>query len=127
MTELNTYQLSDDRKKLTLTTPHGNLITLWSARPDGFHQEDIDRAAFMEFDDGSKLPGQYSSTWAKTIGRWNVFLHIATGPPTWWKPVIDFGDPGVAVGWLRLLVAIAICPRGHRLFPENVNDERTDT
>lgn len=38
---------------------------------------------------------------------WQVWVHVNTGPPTWWFPRVSLRK-GIMVGWLRGLVAVHI-------------------
>lgn len=57
--------------------------------------------------------GERTSTRRIALPRgWRIFVHVNTGPPTWWRPRLEFHREvwtrTVMVGWLRGLIAIGV-------------------
>lgn len=102
----NRVRLSEDRMEMVISSESGNTATLRSARPGGFTEADVDRA--RDFPLNPRLiPGQLNRARRFHMGRRTFYVHVNTGPPTWWLPKVKIRHSGVMVGWLRGLVALS--------------------
>ena len=53
------------------------------------------------------LPGQRNKTRRFVTRFGTLWLHVMTGPPTWWRPRVKREKDGtLMVGWLRLAAAV---------------------
>lgn len=112
----NRVVVSEDGRTAVVTNPDhpGWKMQIRSRRPEGFQPQDLwnaqdtEQRAVME-------PGQKTVSRRKVVGPWVVYVHLLTGPPTWWLPLVSFKRPGgqrrLLVGWLRGAVAIAVSRR----------------
>ena len=101
---MNTVTLSGDRRHMTVVSPDGRRTAeLRSELADGFTDEHVEYAktSFTWITD----PGVHT-TRRKLIFGHPVYLHINTGPPTWWWPRVMMGKGHVGAGWLRACVAV---------------------
>lgn len=89
----------------------GQVVVMHSQRPGGFTDADVDAALRAR---RNTVAGQVNRTLRATFARRDVWLHINTGPPTWWRPRIITGwtdwKRELGLGWLRGLVVVAIEP-----------------
>lgn len=106
MTGPHLLELSDDRMWLTIYADNGMKATMRSSRPEGFVQEDLDKALHFEFKTTLE-PGQLDhATLHHFLGR-PFLVHVNTGPPTWWWPRIYIHRNKVAAGWLRVMYGLS--------------------
>lgn len=108
----NTIALSDDGREATVTSPDhpGWIVHLRSQRPDGFRFEDLVTARTWQPPE-NLVPGQRNHVRRREVGPFVVYLHLLTGPPTWWLPLVSLKRGvrrQVMVGWLRCAVAVAV-------------------
>lgn len=96
--------LSHDRHTMKLRWPNGQTGTFESAREDGFTQAEIVRAGTVT-QPSTRIPGQKDRARVLRVGNWNVYVHVNTGPPTWWFPRVSLRG-GLMIGWYQALVAI---------------------
>lgn len=103
---MNTIALSGDRKEMVVSDGNGRRAKLRSARPNGFTDYDVEVAKTwpMKHD---MVPGQTDRAQKFTVRDKPFFIHINTGPPTWWRPRFEVSKSSVMIGWLRLLVALS--------------------
>lgn len=110
---MNDVILSADRRHMTVVSPDGQKrATLRSQLPDGFTAEH-EMYARVEFTFLTE-PGVHNC-WRKTLFGRDVFVHVNTGPPTWWWPRVllrGWKATGttrhrIGVGWIRGLVEVA--------------------
>jgi hypothetical protein len=89
----------------------GQVVVMHSQRPGGFTDADVDAALRAR---RNTVAGQVNRTLRATFAGRDVWLHINTGPPTWWRPRIITGwtdwKRELGLGWLRGLVVVAIEP-----------------
>lgn len=105
--------LSQDRRTATLTYPTGQTVTYTSDHDGGFTDAEVDRMARAT--PSRMTPGQRSRALRATITGREVFVHVNTGPPTWWTPRVEHthtpqGGHRVMAGWFRAMVAVVINP-----------------
>lgn len=103
----NNVTVSDDGHRITICTPAGVRTTLHSARPAGFTAAELHAARATE-NPATLLPGQINRVRRWRLGTRSVYLHINTGPPTWWRPRVQVTGGQVMLGWLHALIAVAI-------------------
>lgn len=100
----NRIIVSDDGRELTIISPGGQRATWRSTRTEGFSQADIATARLSP----RMLNGQVNRVWRVCrYGGRGVYLHVNTGPPTWWRPRIELGRNKAVIGWLQVLVALS--------------------
>jgi len=89
----------------------GQVVVVHSQRPGGFTDADVDAALRAR---RNAIAGQTNRTRRATVAGRDVWLHVNTGPPTWWRPRIILGwtdwKRELGLGWLRGLVVVAIEP-----------------
>jgi hypothetical protein len=105
MTE-NQISLSDDGMELTISSPSGQRATLRSARTDGFTPTDLENARTFPLN-SNMVPGQVNQARRFRLGRRAVYVHVNTGPPTWWLPRLEIKRGKLMIGWLRVLLAVS--------------------
>lgn len=102
--------LSPDRKTMTIRRSSGHQSTLHSELPNGFTAEQVRMARNSHA--SSRQTGQTDRTFRHRLGRRELYIHINTGPPTWWRPRITLPTRGnereLSIGWLRILIAAAL-------------------
>lgn len=103
----NVVDVSMDRRHMVITGPLGQRSELRSRRPEGFTQEDIDRALTYRFS-ATMVRGQVNRAWRHEVAGWAIYLHVGTGPPTWWLPRVKLGVGEAMIGWLRAMTAIKV-------------------
>jgi hypothetical protein len=103
---MNDIQLSDDRMRMTISGPDGQMANLRSARPGGFNDEDLENAKTFQLKT-TLIQGQIDRTYLYPFAGKKFLLQINTGPPTWWLPRLGIKRGGVMVGWLRGLIALS--------------------
>ncbi|QOC58517.1 hypothetical protein SEA_SHIDA_85 [Mycobacterium phage Shida] len=102
---MNSVTLSDDRRKLVVTTPDGSgRATFWAQDPGGFTDEEV-QLAREKVTMYLTEQGGYSVRRTRWFGR-EVFLHRSSGKPTWWRPRVEVRRGRVLVGWLRRMAAV---------------------
>ncbi|UAW08437.1 hypothetical protein SEA_MORI_86 [Mycobacterium phage Mori] len=102
---MNSVTLSDDRRKLVVTTPDGSgRATFWAQDAGGFTDEEV-QLAREKVTMYLTEPGRYSVRRTRWFGR-EVFLHRSSGKPTWWRPRVEVRRGRVLVGWLRRMAAV---------------------
>lgn len=113
------YQLSEDRRTLLLTEPHGagalQTSVSWPNAAEAAKNARAAVAGYFERDLREQTPQLGQSRWTRRVGP--VFLTVLGGPPTWWLPRADLrvnGQKKVMVGWLRRAVVVAYVPRSPR-------------
>ena len=113
--QLPCVELSDDHQTMTVRND-GTAVTLRSSRAGGFTEADI--APRNSRQPPRMMCGQVNRVWRFTTARRDLFMHVNTGPPTWWIPRVEMtskrGDRTVMVGWLRGMVAVSITTRRRR-------------
>jgi hypothetical protein len=92
--------------ELTITSQRGQQATLRSARPGGFSAEDIENARSFKLN-SRMVDGQVNRARRLSVLGRVFYLHVNTGPPTWWWPRIELGRSKFMVGWFRLLIALS--------------------
>ncbi|QOC59284.1 hypothetical protein SEA_NIEBRUSAYLOR_85 [Mycobacterium phage NiebruSaylor] len=103
---MNGVTLSDDRRKLVITTPDGSgKATFWAQDPGGFTDEEVQLVREKVTMTYLTEQGRYSVRRTRWFGR-EVFLHRSSGKPTWWRPRVEVRRGRVLVGWLRRMVAV---------------------
>lgn len=89
----------------------GQVVVMHSQRPGGFSDADVDAALRAR---RNTVAGQVNRTLRANFAGRDVWLHINTGPPIWWRPRIITGwtdwKRELGLGWLRGLVVVAIEP-----------------
>jgi hypothetical protein len=105
MTE-NQISLSDDGMELSINSPSGQRATLRSARPGGFTSTDLENARTFQLN-SKMVPGQVNQARRFRLGRKAFYVHVNTGPPTWWLPRGEVTRSKLMFGWLRVLVAVS--------------------
>lgn len=97
-------RVSADRREVTIESEQGHRAVYRSARRGGFTDADIVAARTVAF--SARISGQINRSRQIRVGPWVVDVHVNTGPPTWWRPRLEFGADRVLAGWLRVLVAV---------------------
>ncbi|WP_156751368.1 hypothetical protein [Mycobacterium sp. 1245111.1] len=104
-------RLSADRRTMQLRGGDGRVVVMHSQRPGGFTDADVDATLRAR---RNTVAGQTNRTLRATVAGRDIWLHINTGPPTWWRPRIITGwtdwKRELGLGWLRGLVVVAIEP-----------------
>lgn len=113
------YALSPDGMTLTITRPApGGVQRLTVHRqPQAgpFTDADIALALSKVPGPGSMQPGQRNRTRRTETRFGTLWMHVMTGPPTWWLPKkVREQDGTVMVGWLRLAVAVRLDRYGRK-------------
>lgn len=104
---MNRVTVSYDRRHMEIRGPKGQIASLRSGRPAGFTDADVEHAEnAFRFSD-SLVKDQVNRTRRIPVGNWIVYVHVNTGPPTWWLPRVEVRDGSLMVGWLRGLVAFS--------------------
>ena len=112
MTETTIHNLSDDGMTLIIKrhTPAGILTATFSRDHDAgpFTDADVDNALSMQPAAARTMqPGQRNKARRFVTRFGTLWLHIMTGPPTWWLPRIKREkDSTLMAGWLRVAVAV---------------------
>ena len=109
--------VSDDRLSITIGVPQpgGMQLVTEFTRPAGepWTEKDIhDALAQVEQQVPRIAAGEKRWTRAFRWRGWIAFVHLNTGPPTWWLPKIGARD-GLMIGWLRVMVAVHIRRQKH--------------
>lgn len=108
-----THHLTDNGDLVfTVQLPGGVLTTTLSDFQDGPPDEATIQSVGASIARQAAARATTSTTVRrKTLpGGWDLWVHVNTGPPTWWLPRIKPEKYGLMVGWLRGLVAIAVRP-----------------
>ena len=105
---MNRVTVSYDRRHMEIRGPKGQLATLRSGRPSGFTDADVERAESVFRFSETLTKEQVNRTHRIPLGNRAVYIHVNTGPPTWWLPRMDWRDGSLMVGWLRGLVALSV-------------------
>lgn len=108
--------LSPDRTILTIEYCDGYQATFETDKPEGFTDTQVDVA--RRLDRTVTLPGQHDRARRITVRGHAIYLHINTGPPTWWVPRIEVTRKStrprsLMAGWLRGLIAASWAPIEH--------------
>ena len=104
---MQTYsvEVSDDGREMTIRPGDGRVLTMHSR--DGFTPEQIAHA-----EQTVSLPnvaeGQVNRVRRFAVGGWRFYVHVNTGPPTWWVPHVEVTRRSVMVGWFRGLIAVSV-------------------
>ena len=101
----NIITVSDDGMEMTIRSDRGQQAILRSAREGGFTAEDIEDARSFKLN-SRMVDGQVNRARRLRIAGRSVYLHVNTGPPTWWYPHAELKRGKCMVGWLRMLVAV---------------------
>lgn len=101
----NRVTVSDDGMEMTIRTGD-HIATARSARAGGFTAEDIENARSFQIN-SKMIDGQANRVRRFRIGRRALYVHVNTGPPTWWYPRAEFRSGKAMAGWFRILVAIS--------------------
>jgi hypothetical protein len=112
VTEQPACRLSDDGTTLVVKrrTPGGILTSTYSRDHDAgpFTDADVNKALSMQpAATRTMQPGQRNTArrWVTRFGT--LYLHVMTGPPTWWLPrAVREKDGALMAGWLRLAAAV---------------------
>jgi hypothetical protein len=102
----NSLTLSADRMELTISQPDGHVATLRSARRHGFTDDDLDKARHYLLNP-HLMAGQVDRARRFQICGRTVYVHVNTGPPTWWLPRVRVRRREVMLGWFRALIALS--------------------
>jgi hypothetical protein len=117
-------RLSADRRTMQLHGGDGQVVVMHSQRPGGFTDADVDAALRAR---RNTVAGQTNRTLRATVACRDIWLHVNTGPPTWWRPRIIIGwtdwKRELGLGWLRGLVVVAIEPAYGRTSQERLTAE----
>lgn len=106
--------LSSDRRIAAVYSPDGRKATFESSSDTGFTDEQLTTMLADVARPNGMVPGQRNRVRRYRFGPVQVFLHVNTGPPTWWLPRVQVSrtkdSPGVTVmtGWLHCLVAATV-------------------
>lgn len=106
--------LSADRLTLTIrTTTTAGTNTITFGRPPHQPWTDADVTLAIRMTDEAGIarlqPGQENTSRRLPLGRgWWLYVHLMTGPPTWWYPRVDPRGGALMVGWLRAGVAVSV-------------------
>lgn len=107
---MNAVSLSQDGRTMTIRTEGGGVTTLHSTASTGFAPDQVAAAAAST--SVQLQQGQINRARRFTVGGREVFVHVNTGPPTWWWPRVEVdtrgGSSAIMAGWLRGLAAIAV-------------------
>lgn len=105
----NIVILSEDRINANVISATGERLSVKSELPGGFTDSHV---AYME---SVELRGKLSPGEKRVVRKFNVFgkpvyVHVNTGPPTWWIPRVEVNPRKreIMVGWIRGLVAVSI-------------------
>lgn len=105
------FTLSADGRTLTgqFATREGTRVaTLRWATPELAAQNRAIAEAAMRETVIRQPPGDKRRTRRWQVGPYAIYVHVNTGPPTWWKPRL-IREPGtLGVGWLRLLTVVHV-------------------
>lgn len=97
---------------VTMTEAGTRTVTLTREPAAGpFTDEGLDRLVEIS----SRLPSLADGERRRVhrtppIAGHRLYVHINTGPPTWWVPRVQVKERSVMVGWLRGLVAVKVAP-----------------
>jgi hypothetical protein len=106
------YWLSDDGMTLIVTrrTPAGIATATYERRHDAgpFTDADVDSALSAQpAATRTMQPGQRNKTRRFVTRFGTLWLHVMTGPPTWWWPrLAREKDGALMAGWLRRGAAV---------------------
>lgn len=111
--------LGQDGREMTVTL--GEYTATYGRTPEQepFSDSDIEyvRAATIEtvtkHRESGFTTGRKSVNRVRLPGGWQVWVHVNTGPPTWWLPRVSLRRRFM-VGWLRGLVAVRVDRREQR-------------
>ena len=104
--------LSDDGMTLVTKrwTPAGILTSTFNRLPDAgpFTDADVENALSAQPAAARTMqPGQRNQARRIVTRFGTLWLHVMTGPPTWWWPRLKREKDGTLMaGWLRLAVAV---------------------
>jgi hypothetical protein len=100
--------VADDGYHLHVLTRDGRQLELRRSFEAGeFFLADVTRLVGVA--ERTVEPGQKNLTRRRHLrGEWWVYLHVNTGPPTWWFPHVQSERYGRMVGWMRGLVAVVV-------------------
>jgi hypothetical protein len=103
--------VTEDRRTMTIEED-GFITTLDSRRPEGFTDADV-QYAYNEY----QPPCVVTAGEVRRVRRvaelptGGLYLHVNTGPPTWWRPrtVVERTGGGwiVGAGWYRALIMLS--------------------
>lgn len=105
MTE-NHVNVSDDRMEMVISGEAGHTATMRSARREGFTDQDVANARCYPLRP-NMVDGQVNRARRFQLGNRVVYVHVNTGPPSWWLPRVRVKRREVMFGWLRGLVAFS--------------------
>lgn len=109
-------EVSDDGRTLTIefVSPNHGAGTLVARREDDapdWTPPDIDKAIkYLLHADRTMLAGEKRRIRRYPLpGGYTLWVHVNTGPPTWWAPrVFRTSDGALVTGWLRALIAVKV-------------------
>lgn len=114
----NHVTLSTDSRTMTATAPDGEVATFRSAQREGFSPAQVQLA---HAGTPRSRVGQKARIWRWQFRGRELWVHVNTGPPTWWVPRLSATattiEASMLAGWLQVAVAVAItvsAPRQHR-------------
>ncbi len=129
MSDRATTRVSADGLSVAAVTADGLSLTVVRDLPHGTYTVKMDRrptdGPWTARDVSNALAGVDGPLHTMRVGQrtlvrrvvlprgWRVYLHVHTGPPTWWLPRARIKRNHVMVGWLRLLFVI-----GARRYPD---------
>lgn len=108
------YALSKDRRTLIIKrrTPAGILTSTFSrdSQAGPFTDADVESAlSSVPAASRTMQPGQRNRTRRFVTRFGTLYVHVMTGPPTWWLPRRKRDKDGALMaGWLRLAVAVKV-------------------
>jgi hypothetical protein len=102
---VNDVTVSEDGMELVIRSGDRK-ASVRSARKGGFTADHIEYARSFPFN-SHLIPGQVDRARLFRIAGKPFFVHVNTGPPTWWYPRVELKRGKVMVGWFRLLVALS--------------------
>jgi hypothetical protein len=114
LTAETAYALSKDRRTLTIKrrTPAGILTSTFSraAQTPPFTDADVENAlSGVPAASRTMQPGQRTRARRFVTRSGTLYVHVMTGPPTWWLPRVKRGKDGALMaGWLRGAVAVKV-------------------
>lgn len=104
-------ELSDDRSVMTIRVDDIRMVTFRTKDEGGFTDKAVQMARDFDYSNAAEVqPGQRRVSRLKRLFGTPVYIHIHTGPPTWWLPraEVSIRKRRFMVGWLRGLVAVAV-------------------
>lgn len=106
-------ELSDDRSVMTIRVDDIRTVTFRSRDEGGFTDKAVQLARDFDYSNAADVqPGQRRVSRLHRLFGTPVYIHINTGPPTWWLPraEVSFRKKRFMIGWMRGLVAVAVAP-----------------